>query len=117
MIKFYGYNKCDTCRKAKKVLEQKNLKFSDIDITEQPPTKTTLRAILKNGDYAIKDLFNKSGVLYREMKMKDKINVLKESELLDLLAKNGKLVKRPIVADGSNFTVGFKEEVFSKTWT
>lgn len=42
-IKFYGYNKCGTCRKAKKVLEGTGVKFQDIDITETPPPKTVLK--------------------------------------------------------------------------
>ncbi len=115
-MKFYGYNKCSTCRKAKSFLEKKKIAFQEIDITEKPPSATLLKAILKTGQYEIGQLFNRSGVLYREMNMKDKIKTTSESALLKLLAEHGKLVKRPIVTDGEKFTVGFDEALFKKTW-
>jgi len=116
VLKFYGYNKCGTCLKAKKYLNGKKIKFEDIDITAQPPSKVILKSILKAGQYDIKDLFNKSGVLYREMKMKDKVKILKEAELINLLAEHGKLVKRPIVTDGKKYSVGFKDDQFQTIW-
>lgn len=116
MIQFFGYPKCSTCRKASKYLDGKKIKYKDIDITETPPSKTLLKAILKSGDYELKDLFNKSGVLYREMNMKDKLKDMSETQALALLAQHGKLVKRPIVSDGSKYSVGFKEDVFKKIW-
>lgn len=115
-LTFYGYDKCSTCRKAKQFLTGKKLAFADIDITKTPPTKALLSKILKTGDYALKDLFNVSGELYRSMGMKSKIGALSEAELLDLLVKNGKLIKRPIVTDGSRVTVGFKEDIFKQIW-
>lgn len=113
MLKFYGYNKCSTCKKAEKALAGQDLK--SIDITETPPSKATLKLALKAG-YSLKDLFNKSGVMYREMNMKDKLKELSEAQALDLLTKHGKLVKRPIVTDGEKVSVGFKEDVFKSLW-
>lgn len=116
MIRFYGYNNCDTCRKAKKWLAAQGVEFNDIDITEKPPAKATLKKIIKGDRYSLKDLFNKSGMLYREMKIKGKLPDMSESQAIDLLAKHGKMVKRPIVTDGDSHTVGFKEDVFSEIW-
>ena len=113
-MKFYGYNKCSTCRKAQKFLEAKKVVFQDIDITEQPPPKTTLKKALKK--YELKKLFNTSGVQYKELKIKDKIGSMTESEALDLLASNGRLVKRPIAVDGDRVTVGFNEEDYKSIW-
>lgn len=115
-MKFYGYNKCATCRKAKAFLEKKGISFQDIDITENPPSETLLKKTLKSGQYQIGDLFNRSGVLYREMNMKDKIKTTSETTLVKLLSQHGKLVKRPIVTEGDKVTVGFDEAVFKKTW-
>ncbi len=113
-MKFYGYAKCSTCQKAKKFLTGKKIKFEDIDITATPPSLTTLKAALSQG-YTLRELFNTSGELYRAFNMKEKITKLSESELLKLLAENGKLVKRPFVSDGQKITVGFNES-FEKTW-
>lgn len=90
--------------------------IKEIDITTTPPTKAILQQALKNGDYKITDLFNKSGEQYRDLNMKDKIKKLTQAQMLDMLAKNGRLVKRPIVTDGKTVTVGFKEDVFKRVW-
>lgn len=115
MIKLYGYMKCDACRKAIKWLDTHSVDHAFIDITTDPPSAGQLRAILRS-DYALRQLFNTSGVLYREMRMKDRLPAMKEAEAVELLASNGKLVKRPIVTDGKRFTVGFKPDRFAEVW-
>jgi arsenate reductase len=116
MLKFYGYDKCSTCRKAKKWLDANSIAYQTFDITKTPPPNRVLKRILKSGDYTLKDLFNRSGVQYRELKMKDKLPAMSESQAIDLLASNGRLCKRPIVFDVDRHTVGFKEDVFAAIW-
>ena len=116
MITFYGYDNCDTCRKAKKALAAAGVEFKDVAITENPPSQKLLRDIIKSGDYKLSDLFNRSGVLYREMKLKGKLKDMSESQAIKLLADNGKLIKRPIVSDGKKHTVGYKPDVFDEAW-
>lgn len=114
-IKFYGYNKCNTCRKAKKVLENACVAFQDFDITETPPPKTVLKKAIKA--QGMKKLFNVSGVQYKELNIKDKIKTMTEAQAIDLLAGNGRLIKRPITVDGDRITVGFDESEFTSTWS
>lgn len=116
MITFYGYDKCGTCRKAKKVLRARGLDFKDIDVIQSPPPLTVLKSVLQQGRYSVKDLFNKSGEQYRLLNMKEVLPKLNELEALKLLSQNGRLVKRPIVTDGKNHSVGFDEGNFNKTW-
>lgn len=116
MIQFYGYSKCSSCQKAKKFLSANAISFKDIDITEQPPDKSLLKKILNSGEYQLKQLFNTSGQLYREMGIKDKIPTASDGELLELLSRHGKLIKRPVITDGKRHTVGFREEALRKTW-
>jgi len=116
MIHFYGYTHCDTCRKAKKYLQSKHLAFKEMDITATPPSQKLLKTILENSDYQLKDLFNRSGQLYRQLHMKDRLPTMKQADLVTLLAQHGKLVKRPIVTDGRIHTVGYKEDLFHKAW-
>ena len=115
MIQFYGYDKCSTCKKAEKILVAGKKTFVKTDITTNPPSPATLKAALSQG-YVLNDLFNKSGVLYREMNMKDKIKTLTEAQALELLSQNGRLVKRPIVTDGKRVSVGLVESNFKKLW-
>ena len=113
-MKFYGYNKCGTCRKAQKFLNAKQVKYQSIDITESPPPKTVLKKALQSRE--LKKLFNTSGVQYKELNIKDKLKSMTEAQALDLLASNGRLIKRPIAVDGDRITVGFDENEYKKVW-
>ncbi len=64
----------------------------------------------------IKKFFNTSGQKYRELGLKDKVASSSQDELLDILSSDGMLIKRPLVTDGENVTVGFKEDVFEEMW-
>jgi arsenate reductase len=116
MPKFYHYSKCSTCRNAQKWLESRKNNLESVDITTNPPSKNELKQILKTSGKKITDLLNKSGEQYRLLNMKEKVKTLSEEQLLEMLSKNGRLIKRPLVFEGSKATIGFKEEEFNKTW-
>lgn len=116
MMTFYGYPKCSTCRNAAKWLDEHGVAYDHIDITQQPPSAAVLRAILREGDYTLKDLFNRSGVQYRELNLKARLPTMSEDEAIDLLAGNGKLIKRPIATDGRRHTVGFDPQRYEAVW-
>lgn len=116
MILFYGYQKCSTCRKAKAYLQKKGIVFKEYDITATPPSKTILQALLASGAYQLKELFNRSGALYREMKLAKQLPAMSEPQALGLLSTHGKLVKRPVITDGSRHTVGFDEARIKRVW-
>ncbi|MCH8156467.1 MAG: Spx/MgsR family RNA polymerase-binding regulatory protein [Nitrospinae bacterium] len=114
-MKLYSYNKCGTCRKAKKFLDACKVSYDEIDITETPPTKTILKQAIKLK--GIRKLFNTSGEQYKKLKIKDKIGTMTEAQAITLLSGNGKLVKRPVAVDGSRITVGFDENEFKEVWS
>lgn len=117
-IKVYEYEKCDTCRKALKWLDANKKKFDKIPIVEQPPSLGELKQMLKHlkdAGASFKNLFNTSGVQYREMKIGDRLKAgMTEDEALALLSKNGKLIKRPFALSKDAGSVGFKEDVWKK---
>ncbi|WP_142129102.1 arsenate reductase family protein [Bacillus sp. SLBN-3] len=115
-ITFYSYPKCGTCRKAKKWLEQESVDFNEIHIVEEPPSKETLKDLYEKSGLPLKKFFNTSGMKYRELGLKDKVNTASDDELLELLASDGMLIKRPLTTDGQKVTLGFKEETFEDTW-
>ncbi|PIC62909.1 hypothetical protein CSV79_14535 [Sporosarcina sp. P13] len=115
-ITYYGYPKCGTCRKAKKWLENGELPFEVVNIAEQPPSEDELRTMITNSGLELKKFFNTSGMKYRELQLKDKLPEMTDDEKIALLASEGMLIKRPIVSDGQNVTVGFNEETFAQTW-
>lgn len=109
-ILFIEYPKCTTCKRAKKFLIDNELEFEDRHIVENKPTKDELREWLTKSGLTINKFFNTSGKLYREMELKDKVKVLDQEELLEILASDGMLVKRPIIVTEELVLVGFKEE-------
>ena len=115
-LTFYWYPKCSTCRNAKKWLEQKQLSFEAIDIVENPPSRETLEELYKKSGLELKKFFNTSGQKYRQLGLKDKMKTATEDELLDMLASDGKLIKRPLLTDGDKCTVGFNEQNYEQTW-
>lgn len=106
---FVNYPKCTTCRKAKNFLEQKGIVFEDRNIKEQNPTAEELTRWIAKSGLPVKRFFNTSGMLYREMGLKDKLPEMSEQEMIVLLATDGMLVKRPILVADETVLVGFKE--------
>lgn len=106
---FLYYPRCSTCQKAKKWLEEHNVEFTERNIVEENPGFDELQTWYKQSGLPIKKFFNTSGLLYKEMQLKDKLPLMSEEEQLKLLATNGMLVKRPIVISEDNVLIGFKE--------
>lgn len=115
-LRFYGYAKCSTCRAAKQALRAAGHELDERDITVEPPPRVALEAIVASGVYHISHLLNRSGEVYRSMNMKEQIKRLSTAQLLDLLARHGRLLKRPIVTDGTRVTVGYDPDVYRQTW-
>ncbi len=118
MIKVYEYKTCSTCVKAINYLNSKKIEYQTIAIADQPPTLSELKKmfsyILDDGG-TIKNLFNTSGVLYRELNIAEQLNNgMTEQAALKLLSENGKLIKRPFLLTDKSGAVGFKIENWSK---
>ncbi|EJG08484.1 arsenate reductase [Fusobacterium vincentii ATCC 51190] len=109
-IVFFCYPKCSTCQKAKKWLEENSVEFIERDIVKNNPTEAELKKFYKKSKKELKKFFNTSGILYKEMDLKDKLPTMTEEEMLKLLATDGKLVKRPMIVTKDFVLNGFKEE-------
>ena len=107
---FVHYPKCTTCKRAKKWLDEHQISYEERDIKENNPSLEELKEWYQRSGLPLKRFFNTSGMLYKEMKLKDKLPEMSEDEQLALLASDGMLVKRPIVVTKGSVLVGFKEE-------
>lgn len=110
---FVCYPKCTTCQKAKKWLDEHDIKYTERHIVENNPTYDELKEWYGKSGIPLKRFFNTSGLLYKELQLKDKLPTMSEDEQLKLLATNGMLVKRPLIVADNTVLVGFKE----KEWT
>jgi arsenate reductase len=103
------YPRCSTCKKAVKWLEDNGIEYTYRDIKEDNPTEEELREWHATSGLPLKRFFNTSGMLYRDMQLKDKLPGMSEDEMFKLLASDGLLVKRPIAVADGKVLVGFKE--------
>lgn len=116
-LTFYWYPNCGTCKKAKKRLDEEGIDYESVHIVNNPPSKEQLKSFIATSDKPAKKFFNTSGKKYRELNMKEKLKEAEEGEMIEWLASDGMLIKRPILTDGEKTTVGFKQEEFENVWS
>ena len=109
MLKFICYPKCTTCQKAKKWLDDNGIEYDLRDIKTDNPTLDELRLWYAKSGLPLKKFFNTSGLLYKSMDLKNRLPVMTEEEMLELLATDGMLVKRPLLVGEDVVLAGFKE--------
>ena len=105
-----AYRKCSTCQKALKWLDEKGIEFDERPIVEEKPTYEELKQWYEKSGLPLKKFFNTSGLVYKDMGLKDKLPTMSEEEQLQLLATNGMLVKRPLVVGEDFVLTGFREK-------
>lgn len=110
MILFIEYPKCTTCQKAKKWLDDNKIEYVDRHIKVENPTYDELREWYEKSGLPLKKFFNTSGLLYKSMGLKDKLETMSDDEKLRLLATDGMLVKRPIIVSDNIILTGFKAQ-------
>ena len=111
---FINYPKCSTCKKAEKYLKENNIEFINRNIVEENPSAEELALWMEKSGLEPRKFFNTSGVLYREMNLKDKIKTMSKEEMIEILSTNGMLVKRPLLVMDDKVLVGFKEENYKE---
>ena len=111
---FIQYPPCSTCQKAKKWLDARGIAYTDRHIKEQNPTYEELKQWYEISGLPLKKFFNTSGLVYKNLGLKDKLPAMSEEEQLRLLATDGMLVKRPMVIKGDTVLTGFKEAEWEK---
>lgn len=106
---FVCYPKCTTCQKAEKWLLANDVVFEERNIKESNPTIEELKVWHKKSGLPLQKFFNTSGLMYKQLKLKEKLPTMSEEEQFSLLASDGMMVKRPILVGDSFVLVGFKE--------
>lgn len=113
-ILFLQYPKCGTCQKATKWLKENSVDVDSRHIVEDRPRKEELKLWIEKSKLPIAKFFNTSGKIYKDQNLKEVVKTASTDELLDILASNGMVVKRPIIVTNDKVLVGFKEEEWTK---
>ncbi len=113
-ILFLQYPKCSTCQNAGKWLKNNRIDVTSRDISKENPNKEELATWIKRSGLPISKFFNTSGKIYKENNLKEKVKSASESELIDILASNGMVVKRPLIVADDFILVGFNEKEWSE---
>ncbi|MCR5746152.1 MAG: arsenate reductase family protein [Lachnospiraceae bacterium] len=109
-MKVYCYDRCSTCKKALKWLDDNHIGYEKIDIKGDHPDEKILRAAYEKSGMPLKKFFNTSGQIYRDMQLSKKLSGMSEDEQFKLLASDGMIVKRPFVIADEYVLLGFKEQ-------
>lgn len=109
---FIQYPKCTTCKRAVAYLKERNIDYIDRDIMNDNPSVEELTQWIEISGFPIKRFFNTSGIVYREMGLKDKLASMSDEEMIALLATTGKLIRRPLLISDKGVFAGFNEEMY-----
>lgn len=113
-MQFLCYEKCSTCQKAKKWLDEQGIGYEMRPIKEQNPSAAELKAWTERSGLPLKRFFNTSGLQYKALGLKDKLPAMSEEEQLALLATDGMLVKRPLLVSEDFVLVGFRQDEYER---
>ena len=109
-VLFMEYPKCSTCQRAKKWLQAHEFSFEDRHIKDDRPTASELKEWIARSGLPVRKFFNTSGMVYKELGLKDKLPNMSEDEMIEVLASDGMVVKRPLIVGSDFVLVGFKEQ-------
>ena len=113
-IHVYQYPKCSTCRRALKWLGEHGLKYTTTDLVAEPIALAKLKELHKRSGLPVARFFNTSGESYRAGGFKSRLKTMSDGDALAALAKDGKLVKRPVLDTGKRVLVGFDEAKYAE---
>ena len=111
-MEFYGYKKCSTCRDAHKFLLQHGVDVEFHDFVANPPSLQTLQSWVSRYGQGVLPFVNRKGTVFRDRGLKDMD--LSETEWMELLHEDGKLIKRPILVTDDEIVIGFDKAAYER---
>ena len=109
---FLEYPKCSTCQKAKKWLDGHQIEYTDRHIVEDNPSYDELKSWYEKSGLPLKKFFNTSGMLYKEMQLKDKLPSMSDEEKLENLIQAIDTLKERVGIKKTIRDYGIDEDTF-----
>lgn len=111
----YIHPTCSTCKKVMQWLDTQQYQYQTIDIRQTPPSQDLFEKVMQRGAKRT-SMLNTSGELYKAIRLKDKLPMMSNTELAELLSKNGMLIKRPVICYNNVVTFGSREKILEEVW-
>lgn len=111
MIKLYGIPNCDTMKKARKYLADHGVAYDFHDYKKLGVDEDLLRSWIKQVGW--ETLLNRRGMMWRKLSQEQRDNI-DEASAIELMLETPSIIKRPVLIDGKNILVGFKESDYEK---
>ena len=103
MIIIYGIKNCDSVKKALDFFKSNNIEYSFVDFKTNPVNEQKIASWSAKISNTI--LFNTKGTTYRTLNLKSLD--LDDNSKVEWMAKDNRLIKRPVIEYNENLIVGF----------
>jgi arsenate reductase len=110
MLTVYGIKSCDTCRRARKFLEEHAIEFRFHDVRDDGLEIQKLERWAARIDW--QKLLNRKSVTWRKIPEADRANMTRERAFV-LMLEHPTLLKRPLLESPEFIAVGFSEARFT----
>jgi arsenate reductase len=111
MLTVYGIKSCETCRNARKFLNEKNIEHTFHDLRQDGLSIQMLERWITRIGW--ERLLNKKSLTWRKIPEVDR-NELTRDKALAVMIESPTLIKRPVLEDDNFIAVGFSEKRFSE---
>lgn len=109
MLTIYGIKSCDTCRKARKFLDEHNIEHDFHDLRENGLDIQMLERWAQRMGW--ERLLNKQSLTWRKIPEVDRNDMTRDKALAAMI-DNPTLIKRPVLETEKFIAVGFSEKRF-----
>lgn len=100
----YHNPRCSKSRASLAILQQHEVELEVMEYLKTPPSKATLKQLLKLLDCSVRDIIRTGQNEYRELQLDN--TDLSDEALLDAMIENPILIERPIVVRGDKAVIG-----------
>lgn len=109
-ITMYGIPNCDTIKKAKRWLDERNVEYTFHDYRKAGVNNALIEKFFAALPW--EQVVNKRGTTYRQLSDEQKAN-LTQSSAVELLVEHPAMIKRPILLVDNTFYLGFNATQYS----
>ncbi len=110
MLKIYGINNCDTCKRCRKWLESNGYEYAFHDFRSDGLDRELLDRLAEKIGW--ENMLNRRGASWRQLRDSDRAN-LNEDQAKRLMLKHPTLIKRPVIEHDDRCTTGFSTDYFA----